>query len=242
MVVQRGNSGYNNAANNNLVKNITIQTFRCPSSPVPDFMAGRGGVNGPLMNHSYTGIAGPALGVAGTTTYNVGCCNGSGPLASVMGILYAGSKTRMTDITDGTSNTWLIGEQSDHLRDASGLPVTAGFTAGVGNSGGMYGWTMGAQHPIGGNGSNWGDGRHFNCTTVRYQPNQRGIVTTAGGTSATGTNNDVGTNFPLSSGHTGGVIVGMGDGSIRFVRNSITTVNMSAYCTRAGNEVITDDN
>ena len=37
-------------------------------------------------------------------------------------------------------------------------------------------------------------------------------MTVAGGTSATGTNNDVGTNFPLSSGHTGGGIAFGADG------------------------------
>ena len=157
-------------------------------------------------------------------------------LATNNGILFAGSRVTMVGITDGTSNTWLVGEDSDHLRDANGQPVTAGYTAGYGTSGGLYGWTMGAQHPVGGNQAGWGDGRHFNCTSVRYALNQRGLTNS----SANGTNNDVGTNFPLKSGHSGGVNIAMADGSIRFYSNSLSLTAISAFATRAGGEVGTD--
>lgn len=127
----------------------------------------------------------------------------------------------------------MVGEQSDHLRDAARQPVTAGYTSGVGNSAGLYGWTMGAAHPNNGGQNGWGDGRHFNCTSVRYSINQSGFTNS----SASGTNNDVGTNFPLNSGHTGGITVAFGDGSVRFVSDTLPLVSLSAFCTKASGEV-----
>jgi len=232
-------SGYQNNNNQNVVGGKTIQIYRCPSSPVPDFMAARGGfqsANGTLMNVSYTGIAGavtPLPPVGASQVYNVGCCNGSGSLATDNGIFYSGSRVKLTDIADGSSNTWMVGEQSDHLRDAAGLPVTAGYTSGVGNSGGLYGWTMGAGIGVNQQPSAWGDGRHFNCTSVRYAINQRGFANT----SASGTNNDVGTNYPLSSNHTGGINVALGDGSVRFFSISLSQFNIAAFCTRGNGDI-----
>jgi hypothetical protein len=234
-----GNSGYVNATNNALVTPLfTIPIYRCPSTPVPERF-NRGGAGGSIMIDSYTGIAGSVMTLtpAVTPIYNVGCCNGAGPLATDNGVFHAGSKVAMVAIKDGTSNTMFIGEQSDHVRDAAGLPVTSGYTAQVGFSGGLYGWIMGAAHPIGGGQNGWGDGRHFNCTSVRWKINQKGL----GNSAANGTNNDVGTNFPLSSGHTGGVNVGMGDGSIRFVRDTIDDVALSAMCTKSNGESVSTD-
>lgn len=48
----------------------------------------------------------------------------------------------------------------------------------------------------------------------------------------------MGANFPLSSGHTGGVNIAVGDGSVRFFSNSLDLVSINAYATRAGGEVI----
>jgi prepilin-type processing-associated H-X9-DG protein len=226
-------SGYNNNTNGALVNNITIPPLRCPSSVVPDFGNFSGTSPDFKMLTSYTGIAGSAL--ASTGVYSVGCCDGSGPLASNNGILYAGSKVKITAITDGTSNTWMIGEQSDHLRDTNNQPITSGYGGGVGHSGSNHSWTMGAAHPANGDASNWtGDNRHFNCTSVRYQINQIGFTNSA----STGTNNNVGTNFPINSCHTGGANIGMADGSIQFFSNSTNINVISAFCTRAGGEVI----
>ena len=75
-----GNSGYVNASNMALVANLTIKPYRCPSSPLPERMASRGGVNVLLIADSYTGIAGSVIpGMTGATpVFGVGCCNGSG--------------------------------------------------------------------------------------------------------------------------------------------------------------------
>jgi len=242
--VFNSNSGYTNATNAATINPggtpLRIPGYRCPSSPVPE-TSSYGGMGIRKMNVSYTGIAGSVISPA-TPQYAVGCCNGSGPLATDNGILNAGSMTKLTDITDGTSNTWMVGEQGNHLRDPNGAPLTAGYQSGIGNSSSLYGWTMGAQHPSGGGQNGWGGGRHFNCTSVRYQINQIGLLPagTAGNTgtaAAAGLNNDVGTNFPLSSGHSGGVNIVLGDGSVRFFSNSTSLAAISAYSTKASGEV-----
>jgi prepilin-type N-terminal cleavage/methylation domain-containing protein len=245
-------SGYTNPQITNITNNVTIPIYRCPSSPVPDTF-NRGGAAARMMVDSYTGIAGAVTNVGAgfgqvppSQVYNVTCCNGGTAQATDTGVFYAGSVVKLTSITDGTSNTWIVGEQSDFLRDPNNQPLTAGYNAATGNSGGLYGWTMGAAHPIGGDQKNFGDGRHFNCTTVRYRINQTGIVPagTAGNTSTAhnaGVNNDSGPNFPLMSPHTGGVNVGIGDGSVRFARNSLDLAVLSALCTRATGETNTND-
>jgi prepilin-type processing-associated H-X9-DG protein len=239
-----GNSGYVNANNMPLTDGVMISVYRCPATPVPEFMVGRGGYGVSQMITSYTGIAGSAVVPGSTGTYQMGCCNGSGSWASDTGLLFAGSKIKLEEIRDGTSNTWLIGEQSDHVRDINGVEITANYTAGVGNSGSLYGWTMGAQHPFRGGQAGWGDGRHFNCTSVRYTINYFGfnsdssVGPVGGADSADGVNNDVGGNFPLSSFHTGGVNIALADGSVRFFSNTTDINVISAYCTRARGDII----
>ncbi len=146
----------------------------------------------------------------------------------------------MSSIKDGTSNTWMVGEQSDHLRDANGQPVTAPYTSGVGNSSGRWGWTMGAAHvqneqQVGWTtGANPNDGRHHNCTAVRYQINQTGFT----GSVADGHNNDVGGNFPINSAHPGGAQIGLADGSVQFATDAMALDLIHGHCTRAGGEVV----
>jgi prepilin-type N-terminal cleavage/methylation domain-containing protein/prepilin-type processing-associated H-X9-DG protein len=234
-------SGYQNQQGS-VHQNITIATYRCPSSVLPDFHTSSGNSR-IIMHTTYTGIAGytPNTNVANNNavnTFQASCCNGAGNWYSTNGILYSGSKVSMVGITDGTSNTWLVGEQADHLRDSNGAPITAGYSSGAGTSAGLYGWAMGSAHPAAGPWTGNGqDGRHFNCTTVRYMINQRGFANSA----AQGTNNDVGLNFPISSNHTGGANMLFADGTVRFYTNATPLPTIFALCSRAGGEVVTID-
>jgi len=226
-------SGYTNANNANLINNVTIPVYRCPSSPLPDFFTS-GGVGVRKMITTYTGIQGSVISTAAGGIINGTCCNGAGNLASTNGILYGGSTVKLTTISDGTSNTLLVGEQSDHVRDANRNPVTAGYTAAAGFSGSLYGWSMGASHPAGGNWGASSDGRSFNCTAIRYEINKTGLTNSA----ASGTNNDVGANFPLSSTHTGGANMLFGDGTVRFLANATPLATLHALGTRSGGEAV----
>jgi len=223
-----GSSGFQNVNNLNLTNNMTIKTYRCPSSTLPELQTGMQNGNGSnRMFTSYVGVAGASIeaGIAA-----VGCCNGSGNINAAGGILFANSAVTMTGITDGTSNTILVGEQSDHLRDANNAPIIPTTGIGAITSAGPHGWAMGTDTTaMGLTGS-----RVFNVTTVRWAINQRGLGDNAGN----GTNNNTGTNIPFSSGHTGGAQMLWADGGVRFLTSSTATIMLQWMSTRAGGEVV----
>ncbi|WP_197169223.1 DUF1559 domain-containing protein [Novipirellula galeiformis] len=77
--------------------------YQCPSDP-----ASGGDVN----NLNYFGVQG------GGSSSNVNCFGGNSNVFFVNGILYANSRSKFRDITDGTTNTFLVGETKYHLTEA----------------------------------------------------------------------------------------------------------------------------
>jgi prepilin-type N-terminal cleavage/methylation domain-containing protein/prepilin-type processing-associated H-X9-DG protein len=222
-----GSSGYTYRPNVLLIHNITIPPYRCPSSTLPDFYP-RSNNNGAIeMFASYTGIMGTVVfAPSGTTRSITACCDAGSPRSGISasnGILYQGSQVTMVGISDGTSNTWLVGEQSDHVRNSAGTVIPGSY--GAITSQGPHGWTMGA------NSNTLNNERVFNCTAIRYQINQRGIVanSTRGNT---GVNQNTGANIPLSSNHTGGVNILFADGTVRFYSNATALAIMASLATR----------
>jgi prepilin-type processing-associated H-X9-DG protein len=204
---------------------------------LPDFSNYAGDPNGSAfqMFTCYTGISGsynmgfndPALG---SNT----CCYGGGAgldgIVSGGGILFPNSKIKLAEITDGTSNTIMVGEQSNHLRDRNNVPVIGGFAAIT--SQGPHGWIMGTsvvQVPPA------GQNRSFNCTTVRYSINQIGFASNSNGTT-----DNTGSNIPLSSNHTGGANMLFADGTVRFWPNSTAALVLAVACTRYDGQSFND--
>ena len=220
-----GSSGYSNAANLQFVNRVNIKTFRCPSSILPEFYAVSHNSGEFQMFTSYTGVSGSFA----DSTISTGWPG----IVSGGGILYPNSKVTMVGVTDGLSNTILVAEQSDHLRDAVNQPIPGSF--GAITSQGPHGWTMGAngdarEPPTYQPG---GDNRSFNCTTTRFMINQRGLTNNC----ATGTCDNTGSNIPYSSSHTGGMVALLGDGSVRFLTSSTPLLTLLQLSTRAGGEV-----
>lgn len=88
----------NQMAQPNLGRIVPLSVYQCPSNT-------RTNVN-PLFN-SYYGVQG---GGAAAQCSGSGCSPAGERAHFVNGILYAGSRTRMADIEDGSSNVYLVGE------------------------------------------------------------------------------------------------------------------------------------
>jgi len=157
------------------------------------------------------------------------------------GLLHQG-KTRIAEITDGTSNTIAIGE--DAGRDSRYIsPYQEGYYDGVnprpivglGPAGGLGIWRRywrwaepDTSYGVSGQPNN------------KYRPDHELLAYTENPPFLAQGNN-AGHNDELSSFHPSGVNVLLGDGSVRFIKDSINVVTLRALVTCAGGEVISAD-
>jgi prepilin-type N-terminal cleavage/methylation domain-containing protein len=221
--------------------------MRCPSSPLP--LMNR--QTGNILMASYTGISGgtdidptnstlypnQAWGIptsnqiyrntAGGRKQSAPCNNDDGMWTS-SGMLPPCEHVNMAKCTDGTSNTMIVGEQSDWGRDVDPTISTKyrldpGWT---GASAVHRGWLSGtsANRNIERD-NNW-TAQTYNINTVRYKPDMKRVVDgnagiNGGGNSAPGVSQNRrggrGANNPLQSPHPGGILVAMVDGSVQFI-------------------------
>ena len=208
-------SGAFNSTDNAAANGVIINTFLCPSSPMTKFpAASQPGAS--LAN--YVGVSGAVNGlITGYTENRINSLPCAGTVGGG-GVLIPNGQLKLTDITDGTSNTIAVGEHSNYLTDTSGAKQEWRASQ-------VWGWYLGVKSPgvVPNFDNNGGDNREPNLTTIRYQIN----YTPSGGWTNDITNvgvgfsgNCVGANIPLNSTHTGGVNVLYGDGSVRFLSNA----------------------
>jgi prepilin-type N-terminal cleavage/methylation domain-containing protein/prepilin-type processing-associated H-X9-DG protein len=176
----------------------TVPMFICPSNPRPKVIdAGSSGIGAPVSLTSY-------LGCAGTT---------SGNPVSADGVLYADSKIRLTDITDGTSNTLLVGERPASTDLQWGWWPAAYGTSGAGDGDCVLGSRDAALALYLG----------APATNVGLRP---------------GNLNYQGDAAHWWSAHTGGVNFLFADGSIHFLSYDADSI-LPQLSTRASGEVVT---
>jgi prepilin-type processing-associated H-X9-DG protein len=203
-----------------------ITNFLCPSGTVermalnsppnnvnpPDRVPSTTG-EAPYTVHYY-GVTGPrGTNPATGTAYQVSSCTHDGVPMALTGMFQPDvlnnstqGKIKLTDVTDGLTNTYMIAEMS-------------------------WDSTFGTRY------RSWlrgGESSACYCVGARNLTN----VMNSGRTSnRIGQYNDV----PFGSMHTGGANFSLGDGSVRFVRDSIDFNTYKAYGSRNGGEVASDN-
>jgi prepilin-type N-terminal cleavage/methylation domain-containing protein/prepilin-type processing-associated H-X9-DG protein len=171
---------------------------------------------------------------------------GYGSPINADGIFPAVTGVRITDITDGTSNTAAFSESI--LGDGAEVSSTQPGDEKVAYKYTGYSGTLPSDSNCAGNPQSWNgyNRRGFmwasgeaRCVSYNhyYTPNSRSFDCIAN--DPTTTYISVGYRAARSR-HTGGVNVMLGDGSVRFVRDGVDPTTWRYFSTRAGGEVVGD--
>lgn len=237
--------------NSNSMGNFTayssvVSTFLCPSSP--NQSAGRDAID-PLDAGSQATKIGYGLQDYGPTCYTdidpTGTVQSAGTATPYRnkafranGILKQG-KTTIGEVLDGTSNTILIAE--DAGRDARFLsPYAESYFDGIS--------TRTSSDPSGfptGQRRYWRWGEPDNAFGVsgqinnKFRPMHESSPYPPAGSPSAG--NNAGANDEIFSYHSGGANVLFGDGSVKFLKETLNIVTLRSLVTAAGNEVISAD-
>lgn len=206
------NSHYINTTPPNTAGSSVVKIAICPS----DYLAGRliGTYSGKTFGmYSYKGVVGGGASIAASAIDNTVT-----PSIAANGILYRNSHIRISDVTDGTSNTFMVGERYHVTRQA-------GCVDFVGQAIGGWCWVNGTY--------SWED--HLisfrtvagSPTRINYDPDTACNATKR--------------KEAAGSGHPGGAQFAFADGSVRFIAdNANPQTVLWPLATRNGNEVSPD--
>jgi len=195
--------------NQQVLRDVELAFLICPSSSLPvfpviydesqpeTFTASHGGLGQTPMLSCYVGI--------------------SGSSERTGGVLLPNERVGFRKISDGASNTMLVGEQSGWLLNINGERVD-------GRSDGNHGFCMGSRD------TSEPDQRRFNLTVLRYPINTKSVI-------EPGIAGNLGPNRPLISDHPGGVLVSLCDGSTHFVNDNIELTSLFNLCDKDDGEV-----
>jgi prepilin-type N-terminal cleavage/methylation domain-containing protein/prepilin-type processing-associated H-X9-DG protein len=195
---------------NAVVQSQKLKMFLCPSDRDPEIVSNA--LNqADFYQRPNTARSNYLFSAGGLTDYNA---PGDWGLAASGGVFGHNTKTKLSDITDGTSNTIAIGD-SVQIKDG----------AGSSSSFGPY----------------WGSGTH--TATIGYTPagDPRFNINAPFSTTCTPKGPRCVYAWVFSSYHTGGANFAMCDGSVRFIRETIDYTNFVWMNTKSGGEVITAD-
>lgn len=187
-------------------KTKVLSSVMCPSdpsSPKTDTVDGNTTTAGVFEKQ---GMHTNYVACSGSTAYGNG--------KNLNGIFYVKSKTRITDVKDGTSNTLFLGE------------ILVVPDTNVNDLRGRYSNSW--------EGNNWFSTLNPPNSTVSDRQNYQGISIPKA--PMTNVANNGTQNLSARSTHTGGANFALADGSVRFIQNSIDPVVYAQLGTREGNE------
>ncbi|MFV2066672.1 MAG: DUF1559 domain-containing protein [Pirellulales bacterium] len=213
---------------NGLLEDLIIPVFRCPSNPLPP--------NGPAVppdpwnGNVQNAMLADYVGISGATPQAnfpvFGACSpqtGYGGIYCSNGALVPNKPFRFADITDGSANTLIVGEQSAPIswnNGASRRDVRSNY----------YGaWCSHTERRVPSSawgGAPWGSG----TTSVRYRINLKGLP---GGSNTTWDANTI-----LTSSHPGGVMSTRADGSVDFIAETIEMIILKRMASRQDGQPI----
>src|SRR5579883_742041 len=207
-----------NSYNIPILNNFLLPMGKCPASPFPPFNELVAGSGNMVFNVDYAGIAGSINDPSTYTASDHGVYK-----VSFGGVLPPKLSVSVLQITDGTSNTIAIGEESDYCRNASGATADCRSAGGVGFSLGIRNGSATVPYPAG------GDSRAFNLTSIRYAISK----------SSTLANTGIAGNSPLQSAHAGGSVNTLfADGSVQSLNPNISVAILMNLADRADGQVI----
>lgn len=208
---------------NTVLSGAVLPGWNCPSSPClvtgTPGTEGGGWSGGNPQQADYIGIGGATpdpggrTGVTSTSNYDGGIYGANGMLSVALSL-------NLSATTDGTSNTLLVGENSDFTM------IGTNKTDIRSNYYGAWGGFSIAQNPWSGAPDTWSAG----VTTVRYPINTQGTPAGAIHTWEA--------NLPLRSAHVGGAHVLLGDGGTRFLSNNLDLNTLLRLAARDDSQVL----
>jgi prepilin-type N-terminal cleavage/methylation domain-containing protein/prepilin-type processing-associated H-X9-DG protein len=211
-----------------VLRHMQFPFMYCPSSNLPrEVGCPEAGppVNFYVQAATYAGISGAADGNA-TNPYSARIVDTltTNSWASTGGVLIMGRGIPIAEITDGTSNTLAIGEQSDFLTPAGPVPSTwipssTPCEFGDCRSDCGHGFPMGPYPKI------WPYEPQFNVTCVYHPINFKS-------TTGYGIKNNCGSNSPIQSVHPGVANVAFADGSVHTLSESLNMTILRCLATR----------
>ncbi|MFG0261454.1 MAG: DUF1559 domain-containing protein [Novipirellula sp. JB048] len=197
-----GFSGRTLDGGNEVLRDLVVPVYKCPSSVTGPFEPDRGGDTlNPRnsMMHEYVGIAGSYPDPGGRTSV---CKVGLRGALCNTGLLIPNDKKAFRNATDGTSNTILIAEQSGLVQK---MPIRANYNGGWC---GVYGQeTVQAV-------STSVSYHHTGLSVIRWAINSSTYVVGS-------SDYPYMTNTVINSMHPGGIQVLLADGSVRFLTDSL---------------------
>jgi len=196
---QFANANGNNALGYSQPANTVVKVYLCPADRAPaQVTITSGGTTYFFGANSYVANA----GVIGSPTTSM----------DQTGVMFINSSVKMTDIIDGTSNTFLCGERQ---RVDSNFDAAFGPNALENSSGWAWANTTPGFYYLGGG-----------LVSLNFQYNSTTDPTGNLRLSSYGSNHTLGANFCFC------------DGSVKYLTNTVPVGILSALSTRAGKEVV----